>query len=307
MIARTTEGPKSDRSRRRDSARVPATVRGEAAWVGAGEARSPGLDAGAERLRLAPDVPLETLPASVAARFAQSDRRDAIGQGVFLLAIAGGALELRPPGEHRRPGIRAEFPPDRDAGPSQARNPLARAFGRRIDCIHDLSAGLGADAYRLAAAGYRVLAVERDPVVYALLASGWASACAGEHVPAGVAARLAFSEAEATDVIADIAAPDIGVYFDPMYPAPRRASAKPKRALQVMRAWLAESAAARGQARLDEQVELIEAARARAARVVVKRPHHAKPLVDGVDFASETKLVRFDVYLNPARMGARKA
>ena len=37
----------------------------------------------------------------------------------------------------------------------------------------------------------------------------------------------------------------------------------------------------------------------------MKRPHHASPLVPGPDFEIESKLVRFDVYVNPARMTPR--
>ena len=68
---------------------------------------------------------------------------DAIDPDAFLLGRDRGVLDLRPPGEHDRPGVRALFPPDRGgAGP----NPLVRAFGPRIQRIHDLTAGLGGDA-----------------------------------------------------------------------------------------------------------------------------------------------------------------
>jgi hypothetical protein len=80
-----------------------------------------------------------------------------------------------------------------------------------------------------------------------------------------------------------------------MYPPPRRSSAKPRRELQVLRALLG------GQR---DAADLVERAREKAARVVVKRPHHAEPLVPGASFEIETKLVRFDVYVNPKRMEA---
>lgn len=80
-----------------------------------------------------------------------------------------------------------------------------------------------------------------------------------------------------------------------MYPAPKRSSALPKRRLQVLRELLeAEDGS--------EPIELVMAARECLSRVVVKRPHHAPPLVPNASYAVETKLVRFDVYLNPARM-----
>ncbi|MAG33551.1 MAG: 16S rRNA methyltransferase [Deltaproteobacteria bacterium] len=217
---------------------------------------------------------------------------------MFVLGVRDGALDLRPPGEAGRPGIRADFPPDRGhrsarRHTSGAANLLVRAFGRRVDRIFDLTAGLGADAYRLAGAGYRVQAVERHPAVFALLASGWARACEQGAVPAEVASRLEFVSGEAESALRKLAGADLGVYLDPMYPPPRRRSALPKREIQVLRQLVG----------LQDGVDrLIDLARARAARVVVKRPHHAEPLASGVSFELESKLVRFDVYVNPEKM-----
>jgi hypothetical protein len=157
-----------------------------------------------------------------------------------------------------------------------------------------LTAGLGGDAYRLAAAGHRVFASERHPAVYAVLATGWERDRAAGRVPAEVAERLVFERAESADVLARLEGSRIGVYLDPMYPLVRRGKALPRRELQVLRRLLGHE---------DDAVRLVEAARARAARVVVKRPHRADPLVPGADFEIATKLVRFDVYVNPSKMG----
>jgi len=209
----------------------------------------------------------------------------------FVLVERDGALDLRPPGELDRPGIGAVFPPDRGRAPG-ARHPLVRAFGRDLDPIFDLTAGLGADAYRLAAAGHRVFASERHPAVYAVLATGWARDRDAGRVPREVAERLAFRWAEGADVVAGLEGEGIGVYVDPMYPPIGRGKALPRRELQVLRRLLGPARDATG---------LVEAARARVARVVVKRPHRAPPLVPGADFEIASKLVRFDVYLDPAR------
>ncbi|HEB91214.1 MAG TPA: 16S rRNA (guanine(1516)-N(2))-methyltransferase [Deltaproteobacteria bacterium] len=230
------------------------------------------------------------------------DRVEASGRGrgaatgngeAFRLVEAGGRLELRPPGEGGRTGIRAVFPPDSRSAPG--RSPLARAFGKRILRILDPTAGLGADAYRLAESGYRVRAVERHPAVSALLESGWASDRAMGRIPHEIAERLEFLHGEGLDEIARIDSPDVGVYLDPMYPRPRRNKALPKRELQVLRQLLGEET---------DATELLDAARVRAARVVVKRPRRAPPLRPDVDFALSTKLVRLDVYMNPRNMGS---
>jgi 16S rRNA (guanine1516-N2)-methyltransferase len=229
------------------------------------------------------------VPPSVAARAGRGEADEA---AAFLLGASGGVLDLRPPGEHARPGVRAVFPPDRGgAGP----NPLVRAFGPRIVAVHDLTTGLGGDAYRLARAGYRVEGFERDPVVFALLESAWRAA---RGVPTEIAERLSFREGDGRLALEALDALDHGVYLDPMYPPPKRASAKPRRELQVLRSWLAPDTDTR---------PIVETARARVARVVVKRPHHADPIVPGPSHTIESKLVRFDVYVNPARLSGAGA
>lgn len=213
-------------------------------------------------------------------------------ESVFRLVEREGRLDLRPPGEADRPGIQAIFPPDRFEGRG-AQGPLVRAFGKKTDPIFDLTAGLGGDAYRLAKAGHRVFACEREPAVYALLATGWRSDCEAGRVASEIAERLEFSLAEGAALLTRIDGPNVGVYLDPMYPSPQRIKALPKRELQVLRQLLDRG---------EDAAALVRAARPLAARVVVKRPHRAPPLLSDVSFALSTKLVRFDVYVNPDRI-----
>lgn len=215
----------------------------------------------------------------------------------FQLIEVEGVLELRPPGEADRPGIRPQFPPDRTSGSMRA-HPLVRAFGRTPQRILDLTAGLGGDAYRLAAAGHDVLACERVPALAALLLSGWSAALQSGRIPRELAARLEFIHADADTVLAAHAGSDAAVYLDPMYPPPRRASALPRRELQVLRRLLGPDA---------DASELVAVARRQSARVVVKRPTHAPLLAEGASFEVESKLVRFDVYLDPRSGGVTKA
>ena len=212
----------------------------------------------------------------------------------FLLVEREDRLELRPPGEHDVPGIASHCPPD-PGRPTRGRNPLLRAFGTGLEAIFDLTAGFGADAFRLAAAGHRVFATERHPAVYAVLASAWAADRAGGRVAGELAERLLFSHGEGADSVSGIEAGPVGVYLDPMYPPPRRTRALPRRELQVLRRLLPEPDAS-------ASASLLAAARERAVRVVVKRPHRAAPLAPDASFEIASKLVRFDVYLNPSLM-----
>ncbi len=86
-----------------------------------------------------------------------------------------------------------------------ARQPLARAVGLgrggadRPPRILDATAGLGADTWTLAALGARVLAVERHPVLHALLADGLARARrAASDTVREAAGRIALLCGEAT-------------------------------------------------------------------------------------------------------------
>jgi Putative SAM-dependent methyltransferase len=218
----------------------------------------------------------------------------------FALVESEAGLDLRPPGEADRQGIGATFPPDSRSPPDRARTPLSKAFGKKITSVFDITAGLGGDAYRLAVAGYRVRAWERHPAVFALLTSAWGTSVARGRIPAEIVERISFKWGDASEALDDLRGSTLGAYFDPMYPAPRRSSALPKRRIQVLRDLLSTDDEA-------DPVELVVAARQRLSRVVVKRPHHAPPIVPDASFSVETKLVRFDVYLNPARMEATES
>jgi 16S rRNA (guanine1516-N2)-methyltransferase len=130
--------------------------------------------------------------------------------------------------------------------------------------------------------------------VYAVLITGWMSDCAAGRVSKEIAGRLEFVHAESAVMLDRIDRPRTGVYLDPMYPQPRRSKALPRRELQVLRRLLGEE---------DDAAKIVEAARPRSVRVVVKRPHRAPPLVPDVSFEISSKLVRFDVYVNAERLG----
>jgi 16S rRNA (guanine1516-N2)-methyltransferase len=209
-----------------------------------------------------------------------------------------GRLELHGPAGTRPLSV------DFLAGPTARRglrarrrdHPLARAVGRHrpLARILDATAGLGRDAFVLAKLGYRVDAVERDPVLHALLADGWRRLQEDPGGAEGVAERLRVHLGDARDWFAD--APEV-VYLDPMFPA-RRKSALVKKEMQWSRILV-------GGADPDvadrEACELLAGARqAGARRIVVKRPAGAATLAADPDFSVRAGLLRWDVYLGPA-------
>ncbi|PSQ91502.1 MAG: hypothetical protein BRD57_04265 [Proteobacteria bacterium SW_6_67_9] len=146
-------------------------------------------------------------------------------------------------------------------------------------------AGLGRDAFVLAARGCDVTLVERDPVVAALLDDGLARARADEATNA-IVARMTALEADATTVLGRESS-DV-VVIDPMHP-PRRKSAAVKKEMRVLRARVGTD---------PDSAHLLAAARQAAReRVVVKRPKGAEPLAGLAPSGAVTgRTTRFDIY-----------
>lgn len=167
--------------------------------------------------------------------------------------------------------------------------PLSRALGLRGSdkpFVFDATAGLGVDAFVLAAHGCRVRAVERSEVVYSLLEDGLRRLRESGSPPAD---RLSFEHGNAIHLLRDITEidrPDI-VYLDPMYPDEGRSkSALPKKGMQMFRRLVGSD--------LDIE-ELIAAAQTAArSRVVVKRPLYAEK-VQGLRASYVGKTARYDV------------
>lgn len=196
------------------------------------------------------------------------------------LVLADGAWWLR---DHRRRGLkplRADF--ESRESPSK-KQPLGRAVGRVTRTVLDATAGWGDDSRRLCAMGYAVTAVERQPVMAALLADA-----ADRAARAGAANVPRIVAADAIEWLADRAGQWDCVYLDPMFPPKRRASALARRSLRLLRELAGDD---------PDRDRLFAAARTAAAkRVVVKRPDHSEPLFGEPGEVVAGKLVCYDVY-----------
>lgn len=154
--------------------------------------------------------------------------------------------------------------------------------------VLDATAGLGEDAWLLAAAGCRVTAVERHPVVHALLADALERA---RTVAPDVADRITLLPcAEAAAVLREHAGSDRFevVLIDPMFPGDPRRKTTERKPMRVLR-WLVGDD---GDA--DDLLGL--AMKVAGKRVVVKRPKHA-PHLAGVEpiAVHRGKGLRFEV------------
>ncbi len=174
----------------------------------------------------------------------------------------------------------------------QTREELARALGRLPagSTVIDASAGLGRDSLLLAARGFRVIALERHPVLAALLNE--ALARADEHPRLQpLLARLDFLHADACTWLNENDTRADAAIFDPMFP-PRGKDAAVKKEMQVLHRLL-------GPHPDQDAPATLEALRSRVQRcVVVKRPLHA-PYLGAQPPSREIRgrSTRFDVYL----------
>lgn len=171
--------------------------------------------------------------------------------------------------------------------------PLLKAVGIRKGEPHrprviDCTAGLGEDAWLLASHGCNVIAIERQPVLAALLSDALDRAT-NQH--AETAARITLERSDAIDrldqgVVAD------AIVLDPMFPGGRKT--KERKPMRVLRLLAGDD---------DDAPALLSAALATGVhRVCVKRPRHA-PVIEPAervkpDVVYKGKAVRFDVYFN---------
>ena len=164
----------------------------------------------------------------------------------------------------------------------------------------DATAGLGEDAFLLAAAGFEVYLFEQDPIIAVLLEDALARAKAHPKI-ASIAQHMHVHEANSIEAMramakdAEVALPSAGVpspdviYLDPMFPK-RTKSATVKKKFQLLHQ-LEQPCADEG--------ALVEAAfAAKPRKVVVKRPLKGPYLADKKpNYSLKGKMIRYDCFV----------
>lgn len=206
-------------------------------------------------------------------------------------------LELRNLDESKQGGIAVNFVDGTMAhrrkfggGRSEAIAKAAGIKGDYLPTIIDATAGLGRDAFVLAAIGCKVKLVERNPVVSALLEDGLMRAYQDSEIGKFMQERMVLLSAHSiTELNPDKDFADV-VYLDPMYPHKQK-SALVKKEMRIFQTLVG--------ADLDADELLLPAKRLARKRVVVKRPDYAPFLSEQKpDFNQKTKNHRFDIYLS---------
>lgn len=228
---------------------------------------------------------------ALAQRLAVPVTDDIHQDGGWVLAYREGRLVLFDADDKKSRPLSINFSAQdlRPYGPNLSRRqPLARALGKQNKTVIDATAGLGQDAFLIAAMGYQVLAIERSPVLAALLDDAITASAADPRLARALHGRLKTMAGDARKLI-PLQEPVDVIYLDPMFPPKRSKSALPKRELVLLRELVGEDPDA-------DQLFAIAQLHARN-RLVVKRPLYAPPLVQKPDFSQTGKLVRYDVYL----------
>lgn len=173
---------------------------------------------------------------------------------------------------------------------SQGKKLIAKAVKtkNRSATVWDVTAGLGRDAFVLAALGYQVTAYERSPLLGTLVIDALERAKMDEKI-AKQMSGLNYQIGDSLQALSDdsLDMPDI-IYMDPMFPGSNK-TALPKKEMRMLRTLVGDD---------NDATELCELAINKArSKVVVKRPRHAPELLPGSAMCFEGKSIRFDVYL----------
>lgn len=167
---------------------------------------------------------------------------------------------------------------------------LARAL-----CLHkqknpticDVSAGLGRDAFVLAALGAQVTMIERSPIIGALLQDGWQRAQCVDWIRDLTWRYLQLDSFIYLQNLSFNQRPQM-IYFDPMFPE-RKKSALVKKEMRIIREFAGEDT--------DAPALLSLALTVARERVVVKRPRLASSIPGPVPhFTLMGQSCRFDIY-----------
>ncbi|AZZ35764.1 16S rRNA methyltransferase [Bdellovibrio sp. qaytius] len=159
------------------------------------------------------------------------------------------------------------------------KEPLAKALGsgQKGFKLLDLSAGLGVDAVFLHQLGFKVTAVERNPLVYMALK------IASEHLP-----EIEFIYSDSLKFLETVTPEQFDVaYFDPMFPEKKK-SALPKQEMVFFKNLVGFDEDAVNIVNLATDKKLFK-------RFVVKRPLSAESFKRPAG-SIEGKIIRYDIY-----------
>ena len=163
----------------------------------------------------------------------------------------------------------------------------AKADGEKLKAI-DATAGMGEDAFLLAAQGYEVTLYEQNPVVAALLKDAIRRAKKNQILK-DIAGRMKVVEADSVECMSKLLDPVDVIYLDPMFPARQKSSLINKK-LQLIQ---------KLEPPCSEETDLFDAAlKVGPSRIIVKRPLKSECLAGREpSYTLKGKAIRYDCYV----------
>lgn len=221
----------------------------------------------------------------------------------FVLLLDEQGLALQPTGKKAPGAIRVDFAQGANAhrrqfggGKGQL---IAKAVGLKSAYrpqIIDATAGLGQDAFVLAALGCGITLLERSPVIFHLLADGLERAkLVIDSDLQGIVERMQLFQQHGADYLEQLESPVDVIYLDPMFPE-RKSKAEVNKSMKALHSLVG--------ADNDAGVLLKKALEKAIYRVVVKRPRKAPALheqhvelsLPAPSLVLEGKSTRYDIY-----------
>ncbi len=152
----------------------------------------------------------------------------------------------------------------------------------------DATAGMGEDAFLLAAQGYEVTLYEQNPVVAALLKDAIRRAKKNQILK-DIAGRMKVVEADSVESMSKLLDPVDVIYLDPMFPARQKSSLINKK-LQLIQ---------KLEPPCSEETDLFDAAlKVCPSRIIVKRPLKSECLAGREpSYTLKGKAIRYDCYV----------
>lgn len=159
--------------------------------------------------------------------------------------------------------------------------------GEHLKAI-DATAGMGEDAFLLAAQGYEVTLYEQNPVVAALLKDAIRRAKKNQILK-DIAGRMKVVEADSVESMSKLLDPVDVIYLDPMFPARQKSSLINKK-LQLIQ---------KLEPPCSEETDLFDAAlKVCPSRIIVKRPLKSECLAGREpSYTLKGKAIRYDCYV----------
>lgn len=165
---------------------------------------------------------------------------------------------------------------------------LLHACGSKNLNILDCTAGLVRDSFILACKNYKITALEKNKIIYALLQDGFKRGFEYAEI-AAILKNINLINADAIDFLKNSKERYDCIYLDPMFEESKK-SRLVKKEMQIFHNLVSNS----------DNNELFDLAINKAInRVVVKRALHGEQLIKNMSpsFTLKEKTIRFDVYL----------